>query len=311
MFSFLFKDAKPFSTGYLPDDKGHSVYFHQFGNPEGVPVFSFHGGPGSRSKPKHAKLYNLKKFRVILFDQRGCGMSTPAGKFEDNGLADLLHDAKRLLDMLGIEKAIISGASWGAALALVFAQNFPERVQKLIVSSVFLARQKDIDWIAKESSRFYPDLMQEMVKELNDQSFLRSNYAQMILSDNKADQIKAARLYGSYERMIGQLNPSFSAEVPTDDHIAAFKIYMHYDRYNYGLQENQILENIETIKDIPTLIVHNRLDMICPLKQAWLLHRSLNNAKLVIVPDAGHSSELLVKTIKKEVTAFLEQPKVT
>jgi proline iminopeptidase len=305
MFFSRFFEPKPFATDYLPADNGHRVFYQQFGNPQGEPILSFHGGPGSYTKAKHASGFDLKKYRVILFDQRGCGQSTPAGSIEHNTTTDLIHDAMRILDHLHIDKAHIKGGSWGSTLALLFAQQYPQRVTSLIVSQIFLGRRADYMWLNAESRMFYPDIFAQMEEQIPAGQSVRDGFTQMVFSSNPLQQIKATQFLGQYERLVGSLDPAFKPEIPDDAHMQAFRIYMHYDRQNFGLIENQILDGIATITHIPTLIVHNRLDMVCPVEQAWLLHQALPQSRLVIVPDHGHSSPLLYKTLARETTSFL------
>lgn len=303
MFFGLFRRAAtPFNTGYLPTEDGHDVYFAEYGNATGIPILRFHGGPGWHAKEKHTHVFNLKKHRVILFDQRGCGQSRPAGMTENNTLEKLVKDAKRLLDQLSIHKCTVYGGSWGATLALAFAQAYPAHVERLVLTQVFLARQKDIAWITEDIARCYPDIIHKLKEEVRDGSSLRAYYAAQMAS---GDRVRATQLYGSYERMIGQMSPCFTDEVPTQEHISAFGIYMHYDSIGYGLYENQLMANIGKIAHLPTLIVHNRLDLVCPVDQAWELHRAMPNSNLVIVPDSGHGSDMLDRTIRQEISQFI------
>jgi proline iminopeptidase len=308
MFFARFFEPKPFATNYLPEENGHRVFYQQFGNPQGEAILSFHGGPGSFSKTKHAKEFDLKKYRVILFDQRGCGQSTPAGSITHNTTQDLIHDAARILDTLGIAHVHIKGGSWGSTLALLFAQHYPQRVTSLILSQIFLARHADYMWINEQSRMFYPDIFAQMEEHIPAGQSVRDGYTQMLFSNNLLHQIKATQFLGRYERLVGSLNPSFKTDLPDDAHMQGFRIYMHYDRQNFGLAENQILDSIAAITHIPTLIVHNRLDMVCPLEQAWLLHQALPQSRLVIVPDHGHVSPLLYKTLAQETNLFLSTP---
>lgn len=298
-------DPEPFQTGFLPEKDGHLVFFQQFGSPSGSPLLAFHGGPGSFSKPKHARNFNLATRRIILFDQRGCGRSLPPSATDHNTTTDLVEDARRLLDFLNLPKADICGGSWGATLALLFAETYPERVNRLLLKQVFLARRRDVAWVAAESARFYPDIMQIMMSDVPEGKTLRQHYAALMSGGDRDQQILATRLYGSYEHMIGTTNPSFATEPPSEEHINAFRLYMHFDAMDYGLRDNQLLENSHLIAGIPVLIVHNRLDMICPPEQAWELYRALPHAKLVLVPDCGHGSALLDKTFARESAAFL------
>lgn len=304
MFSFFKREPKPFNTGYLPKKEGHEVFFQEFGNPKGKVVLGFHGGPGSKYKPKHAKTFDLKKHRIIALDQRGSGLSKPYGKTENNTTADLLKDAKRLLDLLKIKKCIVSGGSWGSTLALLFAQKYPKMISKIAIGSIFLARPKDDDWIFNQSRIFYPDMMEKITS--NAPKAYMKYYADLLKSKSKKDHIKSKRLLGEYEHMVGTLKPEFSKEIPTDEDIKKFSIFMHYTTNNFFLKENQILKSAKKIKHIPTLIIHNRLDMICPLEQAWLLHKALPKSKLIIVPERGHGGDLMNKTMKTKFRKFLK-----
>ena len=234
----LFK-PKVYNSGWLPEKDGHKVYFMEAGNPKGKPVLIFHGGPGGAAKLRHAYAFDRKKYRVILFDQRGSGHSLPAGETLHNTTKDLLDDADRLLEYLKIGgQVIVRGGSWGSTLALLFALRHPDKVEKLLLSQIFLADEKAKRWL---------------------------------------------------------------------DDIASNRIYIHYAAEDFMLADGQIMENIEVIKNIPTLIVHNRLDMVCPLCGAYALHKQLPKSKLVIVPDIGHSSPMLHKAIEREIKAFLLQ----
>ena len=306
MFFSFFRKTKPFHEATIAVSGGHQVYYAQYGNPKGEPVLCFHGGPGSYSKPKHAELFDLKNMRVIVFDQRGGGKSTPAGETDHNTASDLIHDAASILDHLGLDKTNVFGGSWGSTLALLYAQQFPDRVKKLLLTQIFLARQQDIDWIAKGSGMFYPDLMAELKKHVPAHKTLRQYYAEKILSDDLEDKIHSTRLYGSYEYMIGTLDPKFTDAMPDDAHLQSYKIYMHYDSHDYGVQENEILDHIDRIRHIPTVIVHNRLDMVCPVQQAWDLHQAMPNSTLVIVPDSGHGSDKLKAAVKGQAVELFK-----
>ncbi len=306
MFTFISREHKPFNTGYLPEEDGHLVYFHEFGNPNGLPILSFHGGPGSFSKPKHANAFNLNVCRIIMFDQRGRGKSLPTGKLEENTTQHTVHDAKRLLDKLNIDHAVIYGCSWGATLALVFAETYPALVNKIIITQAFLARRVDIDWIAHDSGRFYPDLMENVTSNLPKNTNAQQYYAALALSGDKQQCISALNKYGSYEHELGSLSPEISQNEPSGAHLDNFRIRMHYEKENFFLCDNQILDNIDIIKDKHTLIVHNRLDFVCPPEQAWALHKAMNNSKLFIVPDYGHGSPLQDKLLKLEISRFIK-----
>lgn len=301
MFLTLFhRDPKPFDEGYLPVKDGHEIYYRRFGNPAGEPVLSFHGGPGSVSKAKHAACFDLKKYQVILFDQRGCGKSFYKNRFDKNTTNDLLDDAARLLDTVGIKKKVISyGGSWGATLALLFAQKYPERVKRIIVSCIWLARSEDRQWMSKTSGLFYPDFLDQIYAGSNGKD--PTKYYTKLLFGSSKDMQKAMSLYGGYERLLGQVDPYFFKPPFETQNILSAQMFFHYESHEYFIKENQIIKEAKKIAAIPTLIVHNRLDMTCPVKQAWDLHKALPKSKIIIVPDRGHGSKLMFDVLKKEI----------
>lgn len=294
--------------GYLTK-QGHEIYYRAYGNPQGTPIISFHGGPGGASREKYARLFDLKKYYFIQFDQRGCGASVSADFLHENTTQKTLQDAFDILQQLNIQKPVIShGVSWGATLALLFAETYPEIVQKIIVSSVFLARTYDADWITRDSIRFYPDLWTEMKKQINTDN-VQKQYYDMLFSDNPTAQNKALSYLGSYEYMLGSLHPHFTERADfNEQNLQEARIYFYYAQNHYFLQDDQILQNADKIRNIPTLITHNRMDFCCPVQQAWDLHTALPQSVIHIVPDYGHTSPLLTKETKRQIKAFLRTP---
>lgn len=304
----MFNWFKPkiYNSGYLPEKDGHKVYFMEAGNPKGEPVLIFHGGPGGSAKIKHTYSFDRKKYRMILFDQRGGGKSLPAGEIKNNTTQKLLEDAERLLDYLNIKgEVIVKGGSWGATLALLFAIKNPKRVKKLFVSQIFLADKAGVDWLENQSGLFYPDMLERLKNESKGSQSLAKTFAEMINSDNLVNQVKAVSLYGRYEWVLGKLNPSMEFGEITADDIASSRVYINYAAKDFMLEDGYIMNNIAKIQHIPTLIVHNRLDFVCPVQGAYDLHKAMPKSKLVIVPDIGHGSDLLQKTIIQETKAFL------
>lgn len=291
---------KPYNQGYLPENDGHRVFFQEYGNPCGTPILIFHGGPGGSFKSKHISFANLKKYRVIGFDQRGCGRSLPLGEIKNNNTQYLLKDAKRLLDYLKIEeKVIIRGGSWGATLALLFAEMYPQKVKKLLLSQIFLADKNASEWEFSGLKMFYPEFVEELKQSAKGQD-VHKYYAQEINSDDKKKQLMAVNLYGSYERLCGSLKPHWgNFEVLEETDVASNRVYMNYAMQNFMLKDLQIIKNIDTISGIPVIIVHNRLDFVCPVYGAYVIHKLIPNSRLVIVPDRGHSSGLLHKVMNK------------
>lgn len=298
---------KPFREGYLPELDKHEVYFAEFGNPQGDTILMFHGGPGYHSRPENAKIFDLKKYHVVMFDQRGCGKSKPSGLIENNTTQDLLDDAVRLLDYLKVSnKIILYGSSWGSTMALLFAEQYPDLVKCLLLSKIFLADKDCRQWELKDSGRFYPDILEAVKADLSDYSQIPSYYNTMINSDDKMLQNRASSLYGCYEMLLGQLNPKLEFFEVDEKRLAENRIFMHYSAEEFMLADDEIMDNIGKIKHIPTLITHNRLDFVCPLINAYKLHKSMQNSKLVIVPDKGHSSKLLKKVTDKSIKEFLK-----
>ena len=298
-----------FNSGYLPEKEGHRVYFMELGNPEGEPVLIFNGGPGGMSRVHKAAAFDRKKYHVIMFDQRGCGKSLPAGEMENNDSIASLEDAERLIKHLNIkDQLIVRGGSWGSTLALLFAMRNPKMVKKLLLSQIFLADSDNKRWMEEENGLFYPDMLEklEAAAPKNKKLNLAQRFAKMMNSYNLGQQVKAISTYGSYEHILGQLSPKLGLAKITQDDINTNMIYINYCAQNFMLDDKCIIENTYLIKHIPTLIVHNRLDMVCPLQGAYELHKRLPKSKLVIVPDIGHSSKLLKKTIKKEIISFLK-----
>lgn len=297
MFGFF--NSKVFDKGWLPEYEGHQIYYQQIGNPDGEIVLTFHGGPGGYCKTSHAEYFNLKKQRVIMFDQRGCNRSHAEDITSLNDTKRLLKDAKRLLEYLDInEPVIVSGASWGSTLALLFAERYPELVKRLVLFSVFLARKEDRDWMLKTSALFYPDLLEEIYRQSEGENPY-THYAKLIFSDDLGSIQTALKYMVQYEYLLGTTDSTFK-DVRIDNQIInSARVSLYYAANKYFLEDNEILKNIDKIKDIPTLIIHNRLDMCCPLQNAWELYRSLNNANIEIISDIGHGGKKLKAAARK------------
>lgn len=307
-FSKIFKrELKTFDEGLLKESDGHKIYYYQYGNPTGKPVIYFHGGPGGSAKSDYAKLFDLKKYKVIAFDQRGCGKSEYQDLLEENTTYNTISDAKNLLAHLKIdEPVVVYGCSWGSTLALLFSEKYPKSVSSIILNSVFLARKCDYGWVTSESERFYPDIW-EIIRSKVKQNDIFSEYRKLLYSNRKNENLKALKYMGSYERMLGQLNPEFPHLTEVNEKKLRWaRIYFHYEKNRYFIKENQILQNISKIKKIRCLIVHNRLDFCCTVNQAWELHKAMPKSKMTIVPDYGHISAMLFKVTKKEIAGFLK-----
>ncbi len=300
LLNFLFS-PRAFHTGYLKVSERHRIFYREYGNPDGYPVICFHGGPGYHSNAGTAKNFNLKKCRVILFDQRGCGKSLPAGETEENTTRNLIEDAAKLLDFLKIgQKVAVFGGSWGSTLALLFAEAYPEKIERLLVSKIFLCTEENRTWELEYSGLFYPDMLRQVKEKAAGQKNVPAYYRDMIFSEDLQKQIEAVNLYGSYENVLGSLSPRLGYEAVDETLLKSCRVMMHYAANKFFLKENEILENAGKIAHIPTVIVHNRLDMVCPLKGAYLLHQALPKSELIVVPALGHGGKLIGKTVRKE-----------
>lgn len=298
---------KPFNEGYLPELDGHRVYYREFGNPQGEAIICFHGGPGFWSRAETAKKFDLKKYRVIMFDQRGCGKSEPAGCMEHNTTQDNIDDVVRLLELLEInDKVILFGGSWGSTMALMFAITYPKVVKAMILSKIFLANKASQNWELRQSGLFYPDMLEELKGNISDNYLIPEYYAKQINSENLEQQTEAATKYGCWERILGNLDPKFGDYIPDEKEINMQKIYINYAAQNFMLEDDEIIDNAYKIDNIPTLILHNRLDFICPPINAYRLHKALSMSKLIFVPAKGHSSKLLDETMRAEMKEFLQ-----
>ena len=293
----LYPELQPFATEALELSDGHSVYFEQSGNEKGIPVIFLHGGPGSGCNENHRRYFNPDKYRIIIFDQRGCHRSMPNGCVENNSTQALLDDIESVRSKLNIENIILFGGSWGATLALLYAEQYPHNVSAMILRGIFLARQCDFDWFASDDTnavnRIFPDYWQEYLSnfdktEMNDR--LDVLY-QRVLSNNRETQLKAAKAWALWAGRVVtcNLNEVYVQDEDDDEKlINEVKIEMHYAKNKYFIEENQILDNLIKIPDVPITIIHGRKDLTCLPDSSWSVHQALVNSKLTIVEGAGH-----------------------
>lgn len=291
---------KPFDEGYLQVSDKHKIFYHQYGNPHGKVALCLHGGPGGNSHASSAANFNLKKYRVILFDQRGCGKSVPAGLTEENSISDLCEDINRLLNFLNVKgKIVLYGTSWGSTLALYFAEHYPEKIEHLVLSKIFLANADNKLWEEKIAGFVYPDVWEKVETSVPEGEDIPAYYYKLVMSNNRQKQEKAVKFYARYEYNLSYLVlPKMSDEV-SDDEIASAKIYIHYAANKFFLSDNELLNNIHKLKKIPVHIIHNRADLLCPLMGAYQLNRALPLSTLDIVPAYGHVSNKMRLNIKK------------
>ncbi|MCT4574736.1 MAG: alpha/beta fold hydrolase [Alphaproteobacteria bacterium] len=307
ILSIFKKEIKPIEEGYLSEEDGHRVYWARYGNAEGKTILTFHGGPGGSSKPRHAESFDLKKYNVIVFDQRGCGRSEPLGKLENNTTEKIISDAKRIVDLLKVKKLIIVGGSWGSTLALLFCEKFPKMIDKIILSDIFLANKFADKWAFEHTGNMYPDAAEKMLKDKPKNKGIAKYYLDLITSKKETDVVNAMNNFGKYEYTIGKLDVKIDDEVNLN-RVNNTKVFLHFMKNKYFIKENQILENIKPISNKKCLIIHNRLDLTCPLKGAWDLNQMMKKSKLVILPVLGHNiyRPESFKRVNKEIMEFLK-----
>jgi proline iminopeptidase len=281
---------------YLNVDDVHEIYVEECGNEEGVPVVFLHGGPGAGCELYHRQLFNPEKYRIVLFDQRGCGRSIPHASLENNTTQHLIADIEKIREELGVRKWVVAGGSWGSTLALAYAQAHPRRVSGLIVRGIFLSTPKEIHWFYQEgASRIYPDYWQDFIEPIpeNERDNLLQAYHQRLASGNEIGRMRVAKAWSLWEARTATLLPSSSVVKHFSDPHTALSvacIEAHYFTNNSFFEENELLKNASLIKDIPGYIIHGRYDMICPLEQAYALHKAWDQADFFVVQGAGHSA---------------------
>jgi proline iminopeptidase len=292
----LFPAIKNNNHFFLAVDALHSLYIEESGTETGIPVIFLHGGPGSGCEPFHRRFFDPKKYRIILFDQRGCGRSKPHAELRDNTSQHLLADMEKIREKLGIEKWMVFGGSWGSTLALLYAETYPERVSALIVRGIFLGRQKDIDWFYQEgASRIYPDYWKHFIEPIAEDkrdNLLRA-YHSLLIGENEIARSRAAKAWSTWEGMTANLSPKGSVlDHFTDLHYALSiaRIEAHYFVNNNFLSDNQLINNADKLYDIPGIIIQGRYDMICPIEQAFELHAAWQTAVLEVIPACGHAA---------------------
>lgn len=285
--------------GYLKVSDLHRIYFQESGTPKGKPVILLHGGPGSKSKPEHRKYFNPKKWRVIQFDQRGCGKSQPSGEIKENTTWDLVEDIEKLRGHLEIKKWVVYGGSWGSTLALAYSETYPKVVDKIILFSIWLCRKKDIDWLVSgdELRRLFPELHEKREHALRNLDIAPNNIIgglhEKLFKGTKKEQKMTSMILENWEGQFYKVKQGLKLikhEDVTDEMISNDRISMHYLINNCFFEENQLLNNTSKIKYIKTAIVHGRYDVVCPLEQAWELHKRLPNSVLEIAIASGHHS---------------------
>lgn len=293
----LYPDIEPFDSGFLQVDARHRLYYEQCGNPAGKPVVMLHGGPGAGCGPKMRRFHDPKHYRIVLFDQRGAGRSTPHADLVDNTTAHLVADMEQLREHLGVARWQVFGGSWGSTLALAYAQAHPDRVTELVLRGIFMLRRWELEWFYQEgASRLFPDAWDHYLAGIPEveHADLISAYHRRLTADDPAVRLAAARRWSVWEAATSFLRPD--PEFVSGHEDAAFalafaRIEAHYFvNGGFFTHEDQLLRDVHRIRHLPGTVVHGRYDVVCPLRNAWDLKKAWPEANLVIAPTSGHSA---------------------
>ena len=308
----LFPNIEPFNTFSLPVSDLHTIYVEESGNKNGKPVIFLHGGPGGGVDPKYRRYFDPEKWRIIMFDQRGCGKSTPFAELEENTTWDLVGDIEKIRKHLSIDKWVVFGGSWGSTLSLAYSQTHPDSCKGLILRGIFLVRKKELDWFYQEgASNIFPDRWESFLEPIpvEKRDNLMQAYYEILTGEDHSKKIEAAKAWSTWEGSTVKLleDENFISDFSDDKFAEAFaRIECHYFMNNCWFDsDNHLIENMHKIKHIPGVIIHGRYDIVCPVIQAWDLHKAWPEADLHIIPDAGHS--IFEDGIKNKILEYTDR----
>ena len=308
----LFPNIEPFNTFSLPVSDLHTIYVEESGNKNGKPVIFLHGGPGGGVDPKYRRYFDPEKWRIIMFDQRGCGKSTPFAELEENTTWDLVSDIEKIRNHLSIDKWVVFGGSWGSTLSLAYSQTHPDSCKGLILRGIFLVRKKELDWFYQEgANNIFPDRWESFLEPIpvEKRDNLMQAYYEILTGEDHSKKIEAAKAWSTWEGSTVKLleDENFISDFSDDKFAEAFaRIECHYFMNNCWFDsDNHLIENMHKIKHIPGVIIHGRYDIVCPVIQAWDLHKAWPEADLHIIPDAGHS--IFEDGIKNKILEYTDR----
>ncbi|PCJ59204.1 MAG: prolyl aminopeptidase [Planctomycetota bacterium] len=292
----LFPAIDPFKSYYFPVDNEHTLYIEECGNPQGKPVLFIHGGPGGGISVDFRRFWDPKTYHIILFEQRGCGRSTPHASLNNNTTWDLVNDIEKIRKDLNIKKWQVFGGSWGSTLALAYAIKHPSNVSELILRGIFTLRKKELHWFYQEGASYiYPDIWEPFINHIpeDERGDLMAAYYKRLTSSNEKEQLEAAKIWSIWEGSTSKLfiDENLIKKTGGDKFALAFaRIECHYF-VNKGFFEydNYLIDQAKTLKDIPSTIIQGRYDIVCPMRTAWDIHKSWPEAEFKIVQDAGHN----------------------
>lgn len=292
----LYPEIEPYHTGYFQASPIHKIYYEESGNPNGKPVIFLHGGPGAGTDPKQRRFFDPKAYRIILFDQRGCGKSTPLGSLVNNTVPALVEDIETLRKLLKIEKWMVFGGSFGSSLALAYAEAHPEVVTQIILRGIFLGSESENRWVAELGGvgRLYPDLWKDYISVIpkENRQHIMNYYYNKIRSNNLEEQKKYVLEWENYEERLSYeiTPPRLTLDDVNDQMIAAALIETEYFTHHLFLKPYQLIEQVRRIRHIPAVIIQGRHDLLCPLENAYRLHQVWPEAEFYITEGAGHSA---------------------
>ena len=299
----LYPPIEPYDSGFLEADN-HQVYYEQCGNPDGKPAVFLHGGPGGGGSKTVRQFFNPQAYRIIIFDQRGCGRSKPHGCLEKNTTWDLVEDIENLKKKLGIKKWLVFGGSWGSTLSLAYSQTYPDSVSEMVLRGIFMLREKELKWFYQYgASNVFPEAWQYFLEPIDeeDRHNLISAYHKIFLGADEEKRLNAAIAWSKWEGSTSSLSyrPEMAESFSEPKFALAFALIENHYFVNKGFleEENQLIEKgIDIIRSIPTVIVQGRYDMVCPMITAWELSQNWPEAELIIAPSSGHTA------FEKEIT---------
>jgi len=291
----FYPEIEPFETGMLDVGDGHQVYWERFGTRGAKPAVFLHGGPGGAISPTQRRLFDPALYDVILFDQRGCGKSTPHASIEANTTWHLVADIERLRELMGVEQWLVFGGSWGSTLALAYAETHPERVSELVLRGIYTLTRAELDWYYQFGvSEMFPDKWERFVAPIpeNERHEMMAAYRRRLTGTDRAEQLRCAVAWSTWEGETITLlpNPDYSDHFYDPEFALAFaRIENHFFVHAGWLEEGQLLRDASKLKDIPGVIIHGRYDMPCPAKYAWALHKAWPKADFHLIEGAGHA----------------------
>ncbi len=292
----LYPHLEPFEVNFLEIDD-HKIYYEESGNPNGKPAIFVHGGPGGGGSTEVRRFFNPELYKIIVFDQRGCGRSKPHASLKDNTTWHLVSDMERIRKKLGIEQWLVFGGSWGSTLSLAYAQAHPTRVSELVLRGIFMLRKKELDWFYQEgASKIFPEPWQEFLEPIEDdkRENLMDAYRQIFYGDDQEKKLQAAVAWSKWEAATSSLLISKSRvdEFQNPEFALAFAMIENHYFINKGFfeDENQLLKNLDAIRHIPAVIVQGRYDVVCPMESAWELAGKWPEAEFIVTHNSGHSA---------------------